>query len=56
MEDQHQGLEDAEPLSVASFCYAYGKLEYFEKSVLAARSEGVDPFEKENIHLATSSN
>jgi len=33
-------LEDAEPLEVASYCYAYGKLEYWEKgafSVIADR-------------------
>eukprot|EP00913_Durusdinium_trenchii_P010844 g10173.t1 len=29
------GLEDCEPLTVACFCYAYGKLEYFERQVLA---------------------
>ncbi len=25
---------DCDPLTVASFCYAYGKLEYWERNVL----------------------
>lgn len=29
------GLSDCEPLTVASFCYCYGKLEYWERNVLA---------------------
>ena len=30
------GLSDSEPLTVASFCYCYGKLEYWERNVLVA--------------------
>ena len=36
------GLADCEPLTVASFCYAYGKLEYWERSVLAPGQFKVD--------------
>ncbi|CAK9090826.1 unnamed protein product [Durusdinium trenchii] len=50
------GLEDCEPLTVACFCYAYGKLEYFERQVLATLGQRtlklVDDFSPRMLNMA----
>ncbi|CAE7161422.1 UVR8, partial [Symbiodinium pilosum] len=40
-EVMNSGLEMAEPLEVASYCYAYGKLEYWEKGAISVIADRV---------------